>query len=43
MKNNVALIERPAGRTALSRTFTLIELLVTTAQQNCFSKLKNYI
>ena len=23
--------------------FTLIELLVTTAQQNCFSKLKNYI
>ncbi len=23
--------------------FTLIELLVTTAQQNCFSKIKNYI
>ena len=31
MKNNVALIERPAGRTALSRPFTLIELLVVIA------------
>ena len=26
-----------------SYAFTLIELLVTTAQQNCFSKIKNYI
>jgi len=25
-----------------SRNFTLIELLVTAAQQNCFSKIKNY-
>ena len=25
-----------------SRKFTLIELLVTTAQQNCFSKIKKY-
>ena len=27
----------------MKKYFTLIELLVTTAQQNCFSKLKNYI
>gem|GEM_PF-393983 len=32
----------PKGSFPSPAPFTLIELLVTTAQQNCFSKLKNY-
>ncbi len=32
----------PAPKYRKNKSFTLIELLVTTAQQNCFSKIKKY-
>ena len=41
-RNCIDKLKRDSGAPQAFSAFTLIELLVTTAQQNCFSKIKKY-